>query len=419
MSNIIILGSGYVGLVTAMGLKSYGHNVICIDTDEDKIIKLNQGICPIYEKDLSLKGIYFSTDIKSYIQESDFIFLCIGTPSGQDGSCDTDNLFKAVRNFAPILKKYTVIVNKSTVPVGTCFKIKEIIQDLSDADFDIVSNPEFLKEGEAVHDFLCPDRIVIGHETKRARSAMRDLYYRPPTYHNIIFMDILSAELTKYAANAMLATRISFMNELALLCDKIGADINQVKKGIGADSRIGEKFLNAGIGYGGSCFPKDIDALLHTFYKHGINNKILAAVKSVNHDMRDYFIEKMEKHFGDLNGLKIAIWGLAFKPETDDTRCAPARTVIENLLFFHCDITVYDPVVKDIGIEGVKYGKNKTECLINADCLLILTEWQEFKNENFEYIKHVDNKFIIFDGRNIYEPEKMRELGFIYYGIGR
>lgn len=417
MKNIIILGSGYVGLVTAMGLKSYGHNVICIDTDEDKIIKLNQGICPIYEKDLDLSDILFSTHIENYIDFADFIFLCIGTPSGQDGNCDTDNLFKAVKNFAPLLKKYCVIVNKSTVPVGTCFKIKEIIQELSDTDFDIVSNPEFLKEGSAVKDFLCPDRIIIGHETDRALREVFNLY-QDANFKQIISMDILSAELTKYAANAMLATRISFMNELALLCDKIGADINQVKKGIGSDSRIGDKFLNAGIGYGGSCFPKDIDALLHTFYRNGINNKILAAVKSVNHDMRDYFIEKMEKHFGDLNWLKVAIWGLAFKPETDDIRCAPARTVIEYLLFYHCRIWAFDPVVKNINIDSVNYS-DMYSILMHADCLLILTDWNVFKNPSIETMLELMKNKVIFDGRNIYDPEKMRELGFTYYGIGR
>jgi len=416
---ISVIGTGYVGLTTGIGLATYGHEVTCIDIDAEKILKLQSGIISFYEPDLdkyiNQDNLKFTTEIPD---NADVIFLAIGTPSCVDGNADLQNLFNAVADVSIKIKKYTVIVNKSTCPVGTCNLIKKTIQGLADVPFDIVSNPEFLKEGSALHDFLYPDRIIIGCENLKAFIEMNEVYEKS-CCKNIIPMDILSAELTKYAANSMLTTRISFMNELSLLCDKIGADIKQVKKGIGSDSRIGDKFLNAGIGYGGSCFPKDIDALLHTFYKNGINNKILKAVKDVNYEQPKYFLDKIYDHFQGMNkNLKVAIWGLAFKPDTDDIRCAPAIKIIEELLFFHCEIIVYDPVVKDIGINGISHAKRSIDCLIEADCLLVLTEWDEFKCINFETVKLINKNLVIFDGRNIYDKKEMEKLGFIYYGIG-
>ncbi len=434
---IVVVGTGYVGLVTGACFAEVGIDVTCVDIDHDKIEKLKQGIIPIYEPGLekivinnSNKGrLHFTTDLASSLHGSEVLFSAVGTPPDEDGSADLKYVLDVAREVGKNMTDYLLIVTKSTVPVGTAQKVKAALQeeiDKRDIDltFDIASNPEFLKEGDAVNDFLKPDRIVVGTGSKRAESLMRRLY-KPFAENGIplIFMDVPSAEMTKYAANAMLATKISFMNDIANLCEILGADINYVKKGIGSDSRIGPKFINAGIGYGGSCFPKDVKAIIKTGKENNYELRILQAVEDVNDDQKRLLFEKVHAYYqGNLKGKTIAIWGLSFKPETDDMREAPALVLIDAFLQAGCKIQAYDPIAMDeakrrVG-DKISYGSDQYSVLNNANCLCIITEWKEFKIPQFNIIKEkiIDNA--IFDGRNIYDKAEMAAKGINYFCIG-
>lgn len=433
-----IVGTGYVGLVTGTCLAETGMLVTCVDVDENKIDKLKKGSIPIYEPGLDVmvernakKGrLHFTTDIKESVKECDVVFIAVGTPPDEDGSADLQHVLSVAKSVGSHMQDYIVIVTKSTVPVGTAKKVKIAVQKELDArgvdfTFDVVSNPEFLKEGAAIADFMKPDRIVIGVESDRAESVMRKLY-KPFLLngHPLIFMDIPSAEMTKYAANAMLATRISFMNDIANLCEIVGADVNKVREGIGSDTRIGHHFLYAGIGYGGSCFPKDVKALIKTADENKYSMRVLRAAEAVNEDQKIILIKKIKAHFkNDLRGRTLAIWGLSFKPETDDMREAPSLAIIEQLLIEGCTVKAYDPQAMNearrILGEEVEFVRDSQEALIDADCLLILTEWQEFRFANWKVIGKLLKQRVIFDGRNIFEPGEVREMGFVYYGIGR
>ncbi len=435
-----VIGTGYVGLVTGSCFADMGNDVWCIDIDDKKIQGLKNGILPIYEPGLDemVKRNYtegrlrFTTDLKEGIAESTYAFIAVGTPSDEDGSADLQHVLEVARQIGRCMEKYIVIVDKSTVPVGTAGKVRQAVREelekrgRGDLAFDVVSNPEFLKEGNAVEDFIRPDRVIIGADNSRAADLMRDLY---STFvrkgDRVMTMDIPSAELSKYAANAMLATRISFMNELAHLCEASGANIESVRKGIGSDTRIGNAFLYAGIGYGGSCFPKDVKALIYTLKDFGFDAKILTAVESVNKDQRSFFVKKIVERMGEnLEGKTFAVWGLAFKPQTDDMREAPAIDIITELRKRGASFKAYDPIAvenarKVIGDEKIEYVKNNYDTLKGADALLLLTEWHHFRKPDFDKIKALMKKPVIFDGRNQYEPDKMKELGFAYYSIGR
>ncbi|MBP7736704.1 MAG: UDP-glucose/GDP-mannose dehydrogenase family protein [Spirochaetes bacterium] len=435
-----VIGTGYVGLVTGTCFADMGNDVWCIDIDEKKIQGLKNGILPIYEPGLDemvkrnhTEGrLRFTTNLKEGISESMYAFIAVGTPSDEDGSADLQHVLEVARQIGRCIEKYIVIVDKSTVPVGTAEKVRQAVREelekrgRGDIAFDVVSNPEFLKEGNAVEDFIRPDRVIIGADNSRSADLMRDLY---STFvrkgDRVMTMDIPSAELSKYAANAMLATRISFMNELAHLCEASGANIESVRKGIGSDSRIGNAFLYAGIGYGGSCFPKDVKALIYTLKDFGFDAKILSAVESVNKDQRTFFVNKIVGHLGEnLEGKSFAVWGLAFKPQTDDMREAPAIDIITELRKRGASFKAYDPIAvenarKVIGDERIEYVKNNYDTLKGADALLLLTEWHHFRKPDFDKIKSLMKKPVIFDGRNQYEPDKMKELGFTYYSIGR
>ncbi|MDT8308771.1 MAG: UDP-glucose/GDP-mannose dehydrogenase family protein [Bacteroidales bacterium] len=434
---IVVVGTGYVGLVTGACFAEVGIDVTCVDIDHDKIEKLKQGIIPIYEPGLekivinnSNKGrLHFTTDLASSLHGSEVLFSAVGTPPDEDGSADLKYVLDVAREVGKNMADYLLIVTKSTVPVGTAQKVKAALQeeiDKRDIDltFDIASNPEFLKEGDAVNDFLKPDRIVVGTGSEKAESLMRRLY-KPFTENGIplIFMDVPSAEMTKYAANAMLATKISFMNDIANLCEILGADINYVKKGIGSDSRIGPKFINAGIGYGGSCFPKDVKAIIKTGKENNYELRILQAVEDVNDDQKRLLFEKVHAYYqGNLKGKTIAFWGLSFKPETDDMREAPALVLIDAFLQAGCKIQAYDPIAMDeakrrVG-DKISYGSDQYSVLNNANCLCIITEWKEFKIPQFNIIKEkiIDNA--IFDGRNIYDKAEMAAKGINYFCIG-
>ncbi|HOT44464.1 MAG TPA: UDP-glucose/GDP-mannose dehydrogenase family protein [Spirochaetota bacterium] len=437
---LAVIGTGYVGLVTGTCFADMGNDVWCIDIDEKKIEGLKNGVLPIYEPGLDelVKRNYdegrlrFTTNLKEGIAESTYAFIAVGTPSDEDGSADLQHVLDVARQIGRCLEKYIVIVDKSTVPVGTAEKVRQAVreeldkQGKKDISFDVVSNPEFLKEGNAVEDFIKPDRVIIGADNARAADLMRDLY---STFvrkgDRVMTMDIPSAELTKYAANAMLATRISFMNELSHLCEASGADIESVRRGIGSDSRIGTAFLYAGIGYGGSCFPKDVKALIYTLKDFGFDAKILSAVEEVNKEQRRAFVSKVVKHMGEnLNGKTFAVWGLAFKPQTDDMREAPAIDIITELRKRGASFKAYDPIAVDnarhiIGDEKIEYVKNNYDTLKGADALLLLTEWHHFRKPDFDKIKSLMKAPVIFDGRNQYEPAKMKEMGFRYYSIGR
>lgn len=435
---ITVVGTGYVGLVSGTCFSQTGIDVVCVDVDTRKIETLNSGRIPIYEPGLEEifkhnveKGrLSFTTDIRDGLKDSEAVFIAVGTPPDEDGSADLKYVLGVARDIGKYIDHYMVIVTKSTVPVGTSMKVKAAIQqELQnrgvDIPFDVASNPEFLKEGSAVDDFLKPDRIVVGIESPEAEKTMRRLY-KPFLLngHPILFMDISSSEMTKYAANSMLATKISFMNDIANLCELVGADVSMVRKGIGSDARIGNKFIYPGTGYGGSCFPKDVQALVRTANEYGYSLEILQAVEAVNYRQKEVLVKKIKEHFGpNLKGLKFGLWGLAFKPKTDDMREAPALVIVEKLLKEGASVVAFDPVAmheaERILGDSITYAKDEYDCCIDADALIIATEWQEFRMPNFRVIAKLMKSKTIFDGRNIYEPEEMKEISFNYYSIGR
>lgn len=435
---IAIVGTGYVGLVTGTCFAEMGMEVYCVDIDRRKIENLKNGIIPIYEPGLEelvvrnheVGRLHFTTELREVLDEVEIVFSAVGTPPDEDGSADLKYVLDVARTIGQTMTKYLLVVTKSTVPVGTAQKIKQTILDEQvkrgvSINFDIASNPEFLKEGAAVKDFMHPDRIVVGVESDCAKNLMEKLYH-PFMLNNfrIIYMDVPSAEMTKYAANAMLATRISFMNDMANLCEIIGADVNMVRKGIGADTRIGSSFLYAGCGYGGSCFPKDVKALIRTADEQGYPMRILQAVEAVNEYQKTVLYRKLEQYYqGDLSGKKVAMWGLAFKPETDDMREAPSLVLIDLLLKAGCRVTAYDPVAvpeakRRIG-DRIHYAKDIYEAVTDADVLMIVTEWKEFRLPSWLRIKQQMKMPLILDGRNIYNMHEIEEAGFTYHCIGR
>ena len=436
--NIAIVGTGYVGLVSGTCFAEMGVNVTCVDVNEEKINSLKNGQVPIYEPGLDemvLRNhregrLNFTTDLTSCLDNVDIVFSAVGTPPDEDGSADLQYVLAVAREFGQNIKKYTVLVTKSTVPVGTAKKVKAVIREELekrgvDVPFDVASNPEFLKEGAAIKDFMSPDRVVVGVESEKAKELMSKLY-RPFMLNNfrVIFTDIPSAEMIKYAANSMLATRISFMNDIANLCELVGADVNMVRKGIGADVRIGSKFLYPGCGYGGSCFPKDVKALIKTAEKNGYNMSVLKAVEEVNENQKHVLFNKLSKYYGgDLKGKTIAMWGLAFKPETDDMREATSLVTINLLLEAGCTVRVYDPVAMNecrrrIG-DKVYYATDMYDAVLDADALLMLTEWKQFRLPSWGVVNKSMKNPLIIDGRNIYDAEELKQNGFEYYCIGR
>jgi UDPglucose 6-dehydrogenase len=430
---IAVVGTGYVGLVTGTCFAETGNDVTCVDIDQAKVNKLSNGEITIYEpgleklflRNLREDRLHFTTNLEEGVKDATIIFLALPTPPGEDGSADLKYVLGVAEHLGKILNDYKVIIDKSTVPVGTAEKVRQAIAKNYSGEFDVVSNPEFLREGVAVEDFMKPDRVVIGTESERARKILNDLYLPFVRQGNpIIFMDERSAELTKYAANSFLATKISFMNEIALLCERLGADVDMVRKGIGSDERIGKRFLFPGIGYGGSCFPKDVQALAKSSTEVGYDFKILNAVMDVNTKQKYHLLNKVSKFFkGNLKGKKFAIWGLAFKPNTDDIREAPALHIIDELLAAGSSVSVYDPEaignVKNIYGEKLEYAENQYDCLHGADALIIATEWNEFRTPNFLKIVTALKNKVIFDGRNLFETDAIRELGFYYESIGR
>ena len=435
---IAIVGTGYVGLVTGTCFAEIGVNVICVDTNGEKIEALKQGVIPIYENGLEemvnrnakAGRLQFTTSLESCLDEVDVIFSAVGTPPDEDGSADLSYVLEVARTIGRNMTKYVLVVTKSTVPVGTAGKVRATIQAELDKrgvriEFDVASNPEFLKEGNAVADFMSPDRVVVGVESERAKQLMSKLY-KPFLLNNfrVIFMDIPSAEMTKYAANSMLATRISFMNDIANLCELVGADVNMVRSGIGSDTRIGRKFLYPGIGYGGSCFPKDVKALIKTAEQNGYRMRVLQAVEEVNEKQKSVLFEKLQRHFsGDLQDKTIALWGLAFKPETDDMREAPSLILINKLLNAGCKVRVYDPAAmtecrRRIG-DSVCYATDMYDAALDADALMLVTEWKEFRLPSWAVIKKGMRTPVLLDGRNIYEKKEIEELGFTYHCIGK
>ncbi len=434
---ISVVGTGYVGLVTGTCFAETGIDVTCVDVDKEKIAKLNQGEIPIYEPGLEEilernveKGrLRFTTDLKESIDGAEVAFIAVGTPPDEDGSADLKHVLEVARSIGKYMKDYIVVVTKSTVPVGTAEKVRTAVQEEldkrnSDLKFDVASNPEFLKEGAAVSDFLKPDRIVIGLDSPRVEDIMKRLY-KPFVLngHPIIFMDIKSAEMTKYAANAMLATKISFMNDIANLCEIVGADVNLVRKGIGSDTRIGNKFIYPGTGYGGSCFPKDVKALIKTALENNYELRVLEAVEAVNEDQKAILYHKVDQYFnGDLKGKTVAIWGLSFKPETDDMREAPSLVLIDRFLQAGCKIKAYDPQAmkeakRRLG-DKIELADDAYKAIEGADCLVIVTEWHEFRYPDFKLMHNLLKNKVIFDGRNIYDKQEMRDLGFDYFCIG-
>lgn len=430
---ITVIGTGYVGLVTGVCLAETGNKVTCVDIDQEKVDLLGKGIPTIFEaglekmlkNNLDQERLRFTTDVALAVNKAEIIFFALPTPSGEDGSANLSYIREVASGIGPYLKDYTIIVNKSTVPVGTADMVKALIAPSARQEFDVISNPEFLREGMAIGDFMKPDRIVIGASSERAREKMRELYAPFVRQGNpILFMDERSAELTKYAANAFLATKITFMNEIAQLCERVGANIDDIRLGMGADERIGKRFLFAGIGYGGSCFPKDVKALRHIAADAGYDFKILSAVHQVNEHQKLTLLPKLRQHFNnELAGKKIAIWGLAFKPNTDDIREAPALAIIHELLLSDASVTAYDPEAMDnvrkILGNRIILAQDPYSCLKDADALVIATEWSVFRTPEFEKIETLLKDKVIFDGRNLYDLKKMRELGFKYYSIGR
>ena len=435
--NIAIVGTGYVGLVSGACFAEIGIDVTCVDINPEKIKCLLNGEIPIYEpglddlvkRNVEAGRLHFTTDLTTCLDNVEVVFSAVGTPPDEDGSADLQYVLEVARTFGRNIKKYTILVTKSTVPVGTAKKVKAVIEEEltkrdEQIDFEVASNPEFLKEGAAIKDFMSPDRVVVGVESDRAKKVMERLY-RPFQMNNyrLYFMDIPSAEMTKYAANAMLATRISFMNDIANLCDLVGANVDMVRKGIGADTRIGSKFLYPGCGYGGSCFPKDVKALARTAREYGYTMGVIEAVEAVNERQKEIVVKKLQDKLGTLRGKTIALWGLAFKPETDDMREAPALVVIEKLLEAGASVKVYDPVAMDecrrrIG-DRVVYCKDMYDVVIDADALAVLTEWKEFRIPSWSVIKRVMKQPVLVDGRNIYSKDEVIAEGFEYAAIGK
>lgn len=436
--NIAIVGTGYVGLVTGTCFAETGVNVTCVDVNAEKIENLQKGIIPIYEpgledmvqRNVNAGRLHFTTALENCLDNVDIVFSAVGTPPDEDGSADLSYVLAVAKTIGANMKKYTLVVTKSTVPVGTAHKVKDTIQAELDKrgvsiEFDVASNPEFLKEGNAIDDFMSPDRVVVGVESERAKKLMTKLY-KPFMMLNsrVIFMDIPSAEMTKYAANSMLATRISFMNDIANLCELVGADVNMVRDGIGSDSRIGRKFLYPGCGYGGSCFPKDVKALIKTAEQNGYPMRVLKAVEGVNETQKSLLFEKLEKIFnGDLEGKTIALWGLAFKPGTDDMREAPALVLIEKLRKAGCVVRAYDPAAmgeskRRIG-DTIFYACDMYDALLDADALMLVTEWKEFRLPAWGVVKKTMKQPVILDGRNIYDVKELQDLGFVYHCIGK
>ena len=435
--NIAIVGTGYVGLVSGTCFAEMGAHVTCVDVDAQKIEKLKNGIMPIYEpgleelvkRNVGFERLKFTTDLAEVLDDVEVVFSAVGTPPDEDGSADLKYVLAVARQFGRNIKKYTILVTKSTVPVGTAKKVKAAIQDELDKrgvdiPFDVASNPEFLKEGAAIKDFMSPDRVVVGTESEKAKEVMTRLY-RPLMLQNfrVIFMDIPSAEMTKYAANAMLATRISFMNDIANLCERVGANVDSVRKGIGTDTRIGSKFLYAGCGYGGSCFPKDVKALVHTGLDNDYHMEVIEAVERVNEKQKSIVYDKIIKAVGDVKGKTIAIIGLAFKPETDDMREAPALVVIDKLLKDGATVRVFDPIAMDeckrrIG-DVVTYCKNMYDAADAADVFALMTEWRQFRMPSWNVIQKVMAGNVVIDGRNIYDRQELEEMGFVYTRIGK
>ena len=437
--NIAIVGTGYVGLVTGACFADTGVNVTCVDVDEKKIAELKQGKMPIYEpgldelvtKNYAAGRLHFTTSLEAVLNEQDIIFSAVGTPPDEDGSADLKYVLQVARTIGRNLNKYVVVVTKSTVPVGTAVKIRDVINEELDKrgvqiDFDVASNPEFLKEGSAIKDFMSPDRVVVGVDSERAKRLLTRLY-KPFLLVNfrVIFMDIPSAEMTKYAANSMLATRISFMNDIANLCEKVGADVNMVRDGIGSDARIGRRFLYAGCGYGGSCFPKDVKALVKTADDNGYSMEVLKAVERVNERQKALLFTKLQKAFGNisLNGHTVTLWGLAFKPETDDMRESTALVMIRLLSESGCKIRVYDPIAMEecrrrVG-DAVTYCRDMYDAVEGSDALLLITEWKQVRLPDWQKVKDQMKRPLLIDGRNIFDAQEMKELGFDYHCIGR
>ena len=435
---IAIVGTGYVGLVTGTCFAEIGVDVTCVDTNSEKIESLKKGVIPIYEngleemvlRNMKAKRLKFTTSLESCLDDVEVVFSAVGTPPDEDGSADLKYVLEVARTIGRNMKQYKLVVTKSTVPVGTAGKVRAVIQEELDKrgvniHFDVASNPEFLKEGNAISDFMSPDRVVVGVESERAQKLMSKLY-KPFLLNNfrVIFMDIPSAEMTKYAANSMLATRISFMNDIANLCEIVGADVNMVRSGIGSDTRIGRKFLYPGIGYGGSCFPKDVKALIKTAEQNGYKMRVLSAVEEVNEQQKSVLFEKLVKHFnGDLKGKTVALWGLAFKPETDDMREAPALILIDKLLKAGCQVRAYDSAAiqeckRRIG-DTIYYACDMYDALLDADALMLVTEWKEFRLPAWGVVKKTMKQPVILDGRNIYDAKELQDLGFVYRCIGK
>ncbi len=429
---IAVIGTGYVGLVAGTCFADSGNDVVCVDIDQRKIDALHRGEIPIYEpgleelvaKNVREKRLTFTTALPEAVAPAEVVFIAVGTPEGESGEADLQYVLEAARQVGRAMKQYTVVVDKSTVPVGTADKVRAEIASVTQIEFDVVSNPEFLKEGAALDDFLKPDRVVIGANTERARKTMGELYAPfVRTENPILFMDTRSAELTKYAANAMLATRISFMNDVALLCEKVGADVDLVRKGMGADRRIGYPFLFPGVGYGGSCFPKDVKALITTAREHGIEFDLLRSVERTNARQKQLLLTKATKHFGSLDGKTFGVWGLAFKPKTDDMREAPAIVLIEGLLGKGARVQVHDPVAMEVAkrVFGnrVTWAPTAYDAIEGVDALFVVTEWNDFRHPDFNRMKGLMKSPVVFDGRNVFNPVTLREKGFTWYGIGR
>src|SRR5215813_3877748 len=429
---ITMVGTGYVGLVAGTCFADSGHDVACVDIDESKIEALNRGQIPIFEpgleelvhKNVKERRLTFDTELASAVVSSKVVFIAVGTPEGETGDADLQHVVNSAGEIGRAIRQYTLVVDKSTVPVGTADRVREVIAEVTRVEFDVVSNPEFLKEGAAVGDFLKPDRVVIGATSERARRIMGELYAPfVRTENPILFMDPRSAELTKYAANAMLATRISFMNDVALLCEKVGADVDFVRKGLGADKRIGYPFLFPGIGYGGSCFPKDIKALVATAREFGIEFDLLRAVERTNERQKRLLLNKALRHFGSVAGRSFAVWGTAFKPKTDDMREAPAIEVIEGLLGKGASVCCHDPAAEGVARrhfgDRVRYAATPYDALEGAEALFLVTEWNQFRYPDFDRMRALMKTPVIFDGRNVFTPSVLREKGFVYFGIGR
>jgi UDPglucose 6-dehydrogenase len=429
---IAVIGTGYVGLVTGTCLAETGHQVTCVDLDERKIAKLRGGGIPIYEpglEELVKRNVRdgrldFTTVTADAVRDVDVAFIAVGTPPGETGEADLSYVLTAAEQIGRAIGRYTVIVNKSTVPVGSADRVSEVVARVAQAPFDVVSNPEFLKEGAAIDDFMRPDRIVVGVASEKARAVMTELYAPfVRTEQPILFMDRRSSELTKYAANAMLATRISFMNDVASLCERVGADVDHVRRGMGSDKRIGYPFLFPGVGFGGSCFPKDVRALMTMARGVGLDFDLLRSVERVNERQKRTLLEKAQKHFGSVQGLTFAVWGLAFKPKTDDMREAPSITIIEGLLGNGARVRAHDPVASEVAtaIFGgrIELAPDPYSAAAGADALVLVTEWNEFRQPDFARLKQIMKQPVLFDGRNVWDPAKVRAMGFAYQGIGR